>query len=147
MVDSICLDEKRVLPCTAYLDGEYGIRGLYMGVPVKLGAERVEEIVKLRLTRGREEDAPLLGSSGPRGRRRPEEGLDDAMISRVRMRELARRAAPARTQAAQRPGVGRALRDGERHRGVEPRHRSPVAPRPGAASSRPGDGDLMASII
>jgi malate dehydrogenase len=49
MVDSICLDEKRVLPCTAYLDGEYGIRGLYMGVPVKLGAEGVEEIVKLRL--------------------------------------------------------------------------------------------------
>ena len=38
MVDSICLDEKRVLPCTAYLEGEYGISGLYMGVPVKLGA-------------------------------------------------------------------------------------------------------------
>ena len=40
MVDSIVLDEKRVLPCTAYLEGEYGIDGLYMGVPVKLGAER-----------------------------------------------------------------------------------------------------------
>ena len=38
MVDSILLDEKRVLPCTAYLEGEYGIDGLYMGVPVKLGA-------------------------------------------------------------------------------------------------------------
>src|SRR5262245_12052968 len=38
MVDAICLDQKRVLPCTAYLEGEYGIRGLYMGVPVKLGA-------------------------------------------------------------------------------------------------------------
>ena len=50
MVDSICLDEKRVLPCTAYLEGEYGIAGLYMGVPVKLGAAGVEEIVKLRLT-------------------------------------------------------------------------------------------------
>ena len=50
MVDSICLDEKRVLPCTAYLEGEYGINGLYMGVPVKLGAAGVEEIVKLRLT-------------------------------------------------------------------------------------------------
>jgi malate dehydrogenase len=49
-VDSICLDEKRVLPCTAYLEGEYGINGLYMGVPVKLGAGGVEEIVKLRLT-------------------------------------------------------------------------------------------------
>jgi malate dehydrogenase len=50
MVDSICLDEKRVLPCTAYLEGEYGIRGLYMGVPAKLGANGVEEVVKLRLT-------------------------------------------------------------------------------------------------
>ncbi len=50
MVDSICLDEKRVLPCTAYLEGEYGISGLYMGVPVKLGAAGVEEIVKLRLS-------------------------------------------------------------------------------------------------
>ncbi len=50
MVDSICLDEKRVLPCTAFLEGEYGVNGLYMGVPVKLGAAGVEEIVKLKLT-------------------------------------------------------------------------------------------------
>lgn len=50
MVDSICLDQKRVLPCTAYLDGEYGIRGLYMGVPVKLGAAGVEEILRLGLS-------------------------------------------------------------------------------------------------
>ncbi len=50
MVDSICLDQKRVLPCTAYLDGEYGIKGLYMGVPVKLGAGGIEEIVRLRLS-------------------------------------------------------------------------------------------------
>jgi malate dehydrogenase len=49
MVDSICLDQKRVLPCTAYLEGEYGIDGLYMGVPVKLGAGGVEEVVRLRL--------------------------------------------------------------------------------------------------
>jgi len=50
MVDAILLDEKRVLPCTAYLEGEYGIDGLYMGVPVKLGAGGVEEIVQLKLT-------------------------------------------------------------------------------------------------
>jgi malate dehydrogenase len=50
MVDAICLDEKRVLTCTAYLEGEYGVDGLYMGVPVKLGAGGVEEIVKLKLT-------------------------------------------------------------------------------------------------
>jgi malate dehydrogenase len=50
MVDSICLNEKRVLPSTAYLEGEYGIRGLYMGVLAKLGAGGVEEVVTLRLT-------------------------------------------------------------------------------------------------
>ncbi|OFW75030.1 MAG: malate dehydrogenase [Actinobacteria bacterium RBG_16_68_12] len=50
MVDSICLDQKRVLPCTAYLEGEYGIDGLYMGVPAKLGAGGVEDIVRLKLT-------------------------------------------------------------------------------------------------
>jgi malate dehydrogenase len=50
MVDAICLDEKRVLPCTAFLEGEYGVDGLYLGVPVKLGAKGVEEIVKLRLS-------------------------------------------------------------------------------------------------
>jgi len=49
MVDAIMLDEKRVLPCTAYLEGEYGIDGLYMGVPVKLGRDGVEEIVELDL--------------------------------------------------------------------------------------------------
>ena len=50
MVDAILLDEKRILPCTALLEGEYGINGLYMGVPVKLGAAGIEEIVKLRLS-------------------------------------------------------------------------------------------------
>jgi len=50
MVDAIMLDEKRVLPCTAYLEGEYGIEGLYMGVPVKLGARGIEKIVELDLT-------------------------------------------------------------------------------------------------
>ena len=49
IVDSIMLDEKRVLPCAAYLEGEYGIDGLYVGVPVKLGAAGVEAIVELEL--------------------------------------------------------------------------------------------------
>jgi malate dehydrogenase len=60
MVDSIMLDEKRVLPCTAYLDGEYGIDDLYMGVPVKLGAGGIEEIVQLELS---EEEQRLLRES------------------------------------------------------------------------------------
>ncbi|HET8743337.1 MAG TPA: malate dehydrogenase [Gaiella sp.] len=50
MVDAICLDQKRVLPCTALLEGEYGIEGLYMGVPIRLGAGGVEEIVPLKLS-------------------------------------------------------------------------------------------------
>ena len=50
MVDAVMLDEKRVLPCTAYLEGEYGIDGLYMGVPAKLGAGGIEEIVELDLS-------------------------------------------------------------------------------------------------
>ena len=60
MVNAIMLDEKRVLPCTAYLEGEYGIDGLYMGVPVKLGASGVEEIVELELT---EEEQTMLNES------------------------------------------------------------------------------------
>ena len=49
MVDSVLLDEKRVLPCTAYLEGEYEIDGLYMGVPVKLGRAGVEQIYEVDL--------------------------------------------------------------------------------------------------
>jgi malate dehydrogenase len=49
MVDSVLLDEKRVLPCTAYLEGEYGIDGLYMGVPVKLGRQGIEAILEVDL--------------------------------------------------------------------------------------------------
>ncbi len=60
MVDAIMLDEKRVLPCTAYLEGEYGIDGLYMGVPVKLGAGGIEAIVELDLT---DEESAALDAS------------------------------------------------------------------------------------
>jgi malate dehydrogenase len=49
MVDSVLLDEKRVLPCTVYLEGEYGVDGLYMGVPVKLGRAGIEEIYEVDL--------------------------------------------------------------------------------------------------
>jgi len=50
MVDSILLDQKRVLPCTALLEGEYGIDGLYMGVPCKLGPKGIEQIIELDLS-------------------------------------------------------------------------------------------------
>jgi malate dehydrogenase len=62
MVDSIMLDEKRVLPCTAYLEGEYGIDGLYMGVPVKLGSGGIEAIYELDLSK--DEQAMLDESAG-----------------------------------------------------------------------------------
>ncbi len=50
MIDSILLDKKMIMPCATYLDGEYGITGLFVGVPVKLGAAGVEEIIQLELT-------------------------------------------------------------------------------------------------
>ena len=50
MVDAIILDKKRILPCAAYLKGEYGIDGLYIGVPVKLGASGIEEVIEVELS-------------------------------------------------------------------------------------------------
>ena len=50
MVEAVLLDRKEILPCAAMLDGEYGISGLYVGVPVKLGASGVEEIIEVELT-------------------------------------------------------------------------------------------------
>ena len=49
MVDSILKDKKKVLPCAAYLDGEYGVKGLFVGVPVKLGANGIEKIYQIKL--------------------------------------------------------------------------------------------------
>ena len=50
MVEAILKDKKKILPCAVYLDGEYGIRGLFVGVPVKLGAKGVEKIIEINLT-------------------------------------------------------------------------------------------------
>jgi len=49
MAESILKDKKKVLPCAAYLEGEYGIKGLYVGVPVKLGAKGIEKIYEIKL--------------------------------------------------------------------------------------------------
>lgn len=57
MVDSIVLDQRRVLPCSVYLQGEYGYSDVFMGVPVKIGARGVEEIVQIELAA--EEQAAL----------------------------------------------------------------------------------------
>ena len=60
MVESVLLDKKRILPCCVYLEGEYGINGLCVGVPVKLGANGVEDIIEIKLT---EDERAALGKS------------------------------------------------------------------------------------
>jgi malate dehydrogenase len=61
MVEAILKDKKKILPCAAYLEGEYGIKGLFVGVPVKLGASGIEQILEIKLTA--EEKAALDRSS------------------------------------------------------------------------------------
>jgi len=61
MVDAIILDEKRILPCATRLEGEYGIRDIVIGVPVKLGRGGIEQIIELELTD--EEKAALTSSA------------------------------------------------------------------------------------
>jgi malate dehydrogenase len=61
MVEAILKDKKKILPCAAYLEGEYGITGLFVGVPVKLGARGIEQIIEIKLTA--EEKAALDKSS------------------------------------------------------------------------------------
>ena len=62
MAESILKDKKKILPCAVYLEGEYGINDLFIGVPVKLGANGVEEIIQIALTD--EEQAALDKSAG-----------------------------------------------------------------------------------
>jgi malate dehydrogenase len=61
MVDAIILDKKEILPCATYLEGEYGINGVVVGVPVKLGKNGIEQIIELKLTP--EEDTALKKSA------------------------------------------------------------------------------------
>ena len=61
MVEAILKDKKKILPCAAYLEGEYGIKGLFVGVPCKLGEKGLEEIIQIKLTS--EEQAALQKSA------------------------------------------------------------------------------------
>ena len=61
MAESILKDKKKILPCAAYLEGEYGVNGLYVGVPCKLGARGLEQIIEIKLTP--EEQAALNKSA------------------------------------------------------------------------------------
>lgn len=60
MAESILKDRKKILPCAAYLEGEYGIQGLFVGVPVKLGAGGIEQIIEIKL---KPEERTALGKS------------------------------------------------------------------------------------
>jgi malate dehydrogenase len=62
MVESILLDKKKILPCSVYLQGEYGVRDLFVGVPCKLGARGLEKIIEIKLTP--DEDAAFKKSAG-----------------------------------------------------------------------------------
>ena len=86
MVEAILKDKKKILPCAAYLDGQYGIKGLYVGVPVKLGRAGVEQIIEIKLTA--EEQAALrqVGGGGERARRQAE-----ALVEGSRARREGRR--------------------------------------------------------
>ena len=62
MVEAILKDKQKILPCAAYLEGEYGIHGLFVGVPCKLGSRGIEDVIQIRLTP--EEQAALEKSAG-----------------------------------------------------------------------------------
>jgi malate dehydrogenase len=62
MVEAILKDKKKILPCAAYLEGQYGVQGLYVGVPVKLGRAGVEQVIEIKLTP--EEQAAFNKSAG-----------------------------------------------------------------------------------
>ncbi len=61
MVEAILRDKKRVLPCSAYLEGEYGLRDIYFGVPVKLGAGGIEKIIEVELSKEEQEAVKRSG--------------------------------------------------------------------------------------
>jgi malate dehydrogenase len=61
MAEAILRDKKKIVPCAAYLDGQYGVKGLYVGVPAKLGRAGVEQVIEIRLTA--EEDAAFKRSA------------------------------------------------------------------------------------
>jgi len=62
MVEAILKDKKKILPCASYLDGEYGLKGLFVGVPCKLGTRGIEQIIEIKLTP--DEQAALEKSAG-----------------------------------------------------------------------------------
>ena len=90
MAESYLLDKKRVLPCAAWLNGEYGIKDLYVGVPVVIGAKGVERIVEIELNSSERVDVREIGrlGAGP-GRRLQEDRAQPRQTSVARNRRVA----------------------------------------------------------
>ena len=61
MVDAVLKDKHKILPCCCYLEGEFGIKGLYVGVPAQLGAKGVEKIWEIKLTDAEQRRAAQVG--------------------------------------------------------------------------------------
>ncbi|MBI5426868.1 MAG: malate dehydrogenase [Nitrospinae bacterium] len=78
MIEAVLLDKKRIMPCTAYLDGEYGWSGIFFGVPVKLGISGIEKVIELKLT---EEERKALDTSAEEVKRQIAE-VDALLASR-----------------------------------------------------------------
>ena len=72
MVEAVLKDKHKILPCCCYLEGEYGISGLYVGVPAQLGANGVEKIWEIQLTDVERAALPKSGRRRPGAGRRPE---------------------------------------------------------------------------
>ena len=77
MVEVILKDKKKILPCSVFLQGEYGIRDLFVGVPVKLGASGVEQIIEIKLTADETAALAQVGRGGE-GTHRRDQGLSGA---------------------------------------------------------------------
>ena len=73
MAESYLKDKRRVLPCAAFLNGEYGVKGMYVGVPVVIGANGVEKIVEIDLNAAERADVHKVGRGGEGPDRRLQE--------------------------------------------------------------------------
>ena len=82
MAESYLKDKKRVLPCAAYLDGQYGVHDLYVGVPVVIGEKGVERIVEIELDERRAGDVREIGRRREGPRRRLQAARADPRLKR-----------------------------------------------------------------
>ena len=133
MAESYLKDQNRLIACAAYLQGEYGYKDLYLGVPIVIGARGVEKVVEVKLSRRREEDA----RQQRQGRARADRGVGEALtrttdepprVSRQGAARALRGQGPARqddrARGGRRGGGARARHAGRGRQVADPRRRS-----------------------